>query len=150
MVPPPLRPLAWDLTLLLLVRRARVEALETPRSDPGGPSWRARESASDPAAPVDWSGLSWSKGTPWEGPRPPFTGALRKRIVSGFVLKRNPSPYVGCFLAKSSHFWRQGFIRTRPHLTLSVRDWLPWVMNFLRGSWIPKEAHRALCTDHDF
>ena len=126
-----------------------MEALETPRSDAKGPSWHARESASDPAAPVDPSGLSWGKGTSREGPRPPFTGALRKCIVSGFVLKKNSPPYVGCFLAKSSPFWRQGFIRTRPHLTLSVRDWLPSVMNFLRGSWILKEVRRGLCTDQE-
>lgn len=115
-----------------------MEALETPRSDAKGPSWHARESASDPAAPVDPSGLSWGKGTSREGPRPPF-----------FVLKKNSPPYVGCFLAKSSPFWRQGFIRTRPHLTLSVRDWLPSVMNFLRGSWILKEVRRGLCTDQE-
>ena len=69
-----------------------MEALETPHSDPGGPSWRARESASDPAAPLDWSGLSWSKGTPWEGPRPPFTGALRKRMFQGLCLRETLLP----------------------------------------------------------
>ena len=67
---------------------------------------------------------------PLGGSPPAIYRGSEKTYVSGFVLKRNPPPYVGCFLAQSSHFWRQGFIRTRPHLTLSVRDWLPWVVNF--------------------
>ena len=137
-------PLARGLTLL--ARRARLG----PHVQIEGPSLRTQVSLRSRYACGPVRAELGQKNFP-EGPRPPFTGALRKRIVSGFVLKRTPRPYGGCFLAKSSPFWGQGFIRTRPRLT-QCQGLTPHVMRLLdhRGSWIPKEAHRGLCTAHDF